>query len=169
MARYLVVAHQTADSPTLLRKLQELADEDPAAEFQILAPVRPLGLMLLAGGERRTPLEIAWWRARRTKERLAAADLNVIGARPGLRDSWLDPVELVEHELKFHGPYQAVVVSTLPHHLSEWLRRDVPHRLARRHPELRVVHVTAPDWFHLEAETAQVLRLEDHRHLRSRG
>lgn len=163
VARYLVVAHQTADSPTLLVKLLELAGADPDAEFQILAPVRPVGLMLLAAGEQRTPLQIAWQRARRTQERLAEAGLNVIGARPGLKDPWLDPVDRIEHELRYHGPYHAVVISTLPHPFSSWLRRDVPHRLARRHPELRVEHVLAPDWFHLEPEPATVLRLEDHR------
>jgi hypothetical protein len=150
VSRYLVVAHQTADSPHLLNKLLELAKSDPRAEFQVLAPIRPVSLSLMLGGEQRTPWEIAWWRARRTERRLADAGLRVIGARPGLRDAWLDPVERIEHELRYHGPYTGVIVSTLPRALSEWLRRDVPHRLARRHPELTVWHVTAPDWFHRE-------------------
>lgn len=154
MSRYLVVAHQTADSPTLLLKLLELAAADPEAEFQVLAPVRPVGISLALGGENRTPFQIAWWRARRTRRRLEDAGLVVVGARPGLRDPWLDPLERIEHELRYHGPYGGVVISTLPNPLSEWLRRDVPHRLARRHPALNVMHVTAPDWFHLELEAA---------------
>lgn len=153
MSRYLVVAHQTADSPTLLTKLEELANQDPEAEFQVLAPVRPLGLRQLIEGERRTPWHIALWRARRTHERLSAAGLRVAGARPGLRDPWLDPVDRIEHELRLNGPYAAVVISTLPRPFSNWLRRDVPHRLRRRHPEVRVLHVTAPDWFYRELDS----------------
>ena len=152
VSRYLVVAHQTADSPTLLTRLKGLAEKDPEAEFQVLSPVRPLSLALLISGETRTPWQIAWWRARRTERRLNAAGLNVVGARPGLRDPWLDPVERIEHELRFHGPYRAVVISTFASPWSEWLRRGVPHRLARRHRDVQVVHVTAPDWFYREPD-----------------
>ncbi len=155
MPRYLVVAHQTADSPTLLAKLHEMAAADPEAEFQVLAPVRSRSLSQELAGERRSPWEIAWWRAERTRQRLRAAGLKVIGARPGVRDPWLDPADRIDHELRYGGPYSAVVISTLPRPFSEWLRRDVPHRVARRHPEVRVLHVTAPDPFHLELDSAE--------------
>ena len=42
MTRYLVVAHQTATSPELLRRATELAREDPEATFSILVPATPV-------------------------------------------------------------------------------------------------------------------------------
>lgn len=148
VSRYLVVAHQTADSPTLLERVQELARADPEAEFVALAPVRALSWSQLAGGETRRPLQIAIWRAQRTKERLRSAGINAVAARPGLRDPWLDPLEVIEHEIRLHGPYRGVVISTLPHPFSRWLRRDVPHRLARRWPDVQVLNVVAPSWIY---------------------
>lgn len=148
VSRYLVVAHQTADSPTLPELVKDLARNDPAAEFVTMAPVRPLSWSQLAAGETRRPLQIALWRAHRTQDRLRAAGINAVAARPGLRDPWLDPLDVIEHELRLHGPYRGVVISTLPHPFSRWLRRDVPHRLARRWPDIQVLHVVTPSRFY---------------------
>ncbi len=52
-----------------------------------------------------------------------------------------DPVDAVLDALK-EFPADEVVVSTLPHALSHWLRRDVPGRL-RKACEVPVTHVAA--------------------------
>lgn len=55
------------------------------------------------------------------------------------------PVEAVTDLLLRDGPaYDVVLVSTLPHTLSRWLKVDVPNRIART-TGLPVVHVEAPD------------------------
>src|SRR4029453_13826519 len=46
MARYLIVAHQTACSPELLERVKSLAAADPAAEFTLLVPATPTGPLL---------------------------------------------------------------------------------------------------------------------------
>lgn len=42
-----------------------------------------------------------------------------------------DPLEAARHALDKRGPFQQVIVSTLPSGLSRWLRMDLPHRIAR--------------------------------------
>ena len=46
MARYLIVAHQTASSPELLERVKALHAGDPAAEFTLLVPATPTGHLL---------------------------------------------------------------------------------------------------------------------------
>jgi hypothetical protein len=38
-----------------------------------------------------------------------------------------------------------IVVSTLPHHSSTWLRSEVPERIAKEFPLLHVTHVVAEE------------------------
>ena len=42
MARYLVVAHQTSESPEFIEALEELATTDPDAEFVLVIPATPV-------------------------------------------------------------------------------------------------------------------------------
>ena len=42
MSNYLVVAHQTATSPELLRRASEIADRDSGALFTLLVPATPV-------------------------------------------------------------------------------------------------------------------------------
>jgi hypothetical protein len=60
-----------------------------------------------------------------------------------------DPGTAVQDILNAGGVYDEVVVSTLPVHLSRWLKLDLPHRVERisglpvRHVEAR--EVKTPD------------------------
>jgi hypothetical protein len=137
--RYLVVAHRTADSTELMDRLLALAAADSAAEFGLLVPATPPNYLdELAEGRVRPARVIAAERASRIRKRMLERGLNLTTARVG---AW-DPVEAIEDELRSE-PYSAIVISTLPQGISRWLGMDVPARVARRYPELEIVHVIA--------------------------
>lgn len=137
--RYLVVAHRTADSAELFERLRDLSEGTQGAQFVLLVPATPpTYLEELSEGRVRPAMAIAAERARRIRERMLALELNVVAARVG---NW-DPVQAVAEELR-HESYSAIVLSTLPPGVSRWLRMDVPARLARRFPKVRIDHVIA--------------------------
>ena len=138
MARYLLVAHQTADSPELRSKVLDLVRRDAEAEFVLLVPATPVGYLLELGGESRSALAVARKRAQRARELLVEAGARVTATRIGS----YDPLQAVEDELRYER-YDALVVSTLPAGLSRWLRMNLPTRLSRRFPQLEIVHVVA--------------------------
>jgi hypothetical protein len=51
-----------------------------------------------------------------------------------------DPFDAIEEALR-DGEFHEVILSTLPHQISQWLHADLPHRLA--HLQLPVTTVTA--------------------------
>ncbi|HZU15733.1 MAG TPA: hypothetical protein VFD01_03875 [Candidatus Dormibacteraeota bacterium] len=145
MGRYLVVANLTAESPSLRARAAEIVAEDPQAEFVILVPAGEMGLWHHLLGIEDSPIRLGRRRAGRARRRLQA-----VGARvTSVRLSPHGPAEAIEEELRYGG-YDAVIISTLPHPLSHWLRRDLPGQVARAHPDLRVVQVTAPADLYLD-------------------
>ena len=138
MGRYLLVAHQTADSPELSSEVVHLLHQDPAAEFVLLVPATPIGLLQAVGGETRTAVEVARSRARRARSLLEDIGARVAAARIGN----YDPSVAVEEELR-SGDYDTVVISTLPPGVSRWLRLDLPAQVSRRFPRIQVIHVIA--------------------------
>jgi hypothetical protein len=156
MVRYLVVAHRTGDSPTLLAVIQRLAKADPAVEFAVLTPRRPLTLTMLAGGEKRSATQVALWRGRRTAERLRKSGARVVATRLGGHD----PFQAIMDELKLDH-YAGVIISTLPPGFSTWLRLDLPSRLKRRWPDLDVIHVVTPSSFFLEGDAVEASMADD--------
>ncbi|WP_243028387.1 hypothetical protein [Thermus albus] len=135
MARYLVVAHRTAKSPELARKLLEILDQDPEARFVLLVPAVPPGGWVY---EEREIQERARKEAEAAKAALEAQGIPVEEAKPGD----VSPLLAMEEELAAHpGAYQAIVLATLPPGLSRWLRLDV-HTQAERF-SLPVIHVIA--------------------------
>jgi hypothetical protein len=138
MARYLVVAHQTAGSMELRSRVADLVRNDPDAEFVLLVPATPVGLLPALGGERRNAIEVARWRAGRARLLLENVGARVAAVRIGN----YDPVVAVEEELRT-GNYDAVVISTLPRGVSRWLRLELPMKVRRRFPQVQVIHVIA--------------------------
>src|SRR5262245_28615058 len=108
MARYLLVAHQTAESEELLRGAASLAGEDPEAEFVLLIPATPVGNLLV--WEEGETADIARRRAASARARLEGRGLRVVEARTGDQD----PVAAIGDELQAGGRYAAIVISTLP-------------------------------------------------------
>jgi hypothetical protein len=135
-ARVLVVANRTAESPELLEALKKRAGEGEC-EFTLLVPATPHGLawaadMHSAGSE-------AEDHRRAFVEELRVEGLDVKDARVGDPD----PLAAVEDECNMTD-YDEVIVSTLPLHLSKWLRIDLP-RKARAATGLPVTHVVGSE------------------------
>ena len=139
VARVLLVAHQTADSPELKSKVLELLRGDPQAEFVLLVPATQLGYLLeLEEDARGSPLTQARVRAQRARDFLAQAGVRLAATRIG----GYDPLTAIEEELRTES-YARVVICTLPRGLSHWLRMDLPAQVSRRYPKLQVLHVMA--------------------------
>ena len=135
-ARILVVANRTAESPELLEALKRRAGEGDC-EFTLLVPSTPHGIAwaadMFAGGEE------AEQHRQACVEELRQEGLDVKEAKVGDPD----PLAAVQDECNFTG-YDEVVVSTLPLHLSKWLRIDLPSKV-RAATDLPVTHVVASE------------------------
>ena len=138
MARYLIVAHQTACSPELLDRVTALAGADPGAEFTLLVPATPTG-HLLHNWEEGEARQLARKRASEAMATLSAAGIPVAAARVGSHS----PLEAVGDELQAHPGYDRIVLSTFPPGVSRWLKGNLPAILERRF-RLPVDHVVAP-------------------------
>ena len=138
MARYLIVAHQTAGSPELLERVKELAAGDPAAEFTLLVPATPTD-HLLHNWEEGEARQLARRRAEEATRRLTDAGVNMTASRIGSHS----PLEAVGDELMARPGYDRIVLSTFPPGISRWLKGNLPAILERRF-RLPVDHVVAP-------------------------
>jgi hypothetical protein len=137
MARYLVVAHQTAGSPELAEQVRSLATSDPDAAFVLLVPATPLH-HLLHTWEEVEARQLAWRRGQEAAKALSDAGARIEAVRVGAPY----PLDAVADELRDHGDYAAIVLSTFPPGLSRWLKGNLPAQLQRRH-RIPVIHVVA--------------------------
>ena len=136
MARFLIVAHQTAASNELVERAKARMATDPSAEFVLLVPATPTyHLLTWEEGEARLGA------ARRGAA--AAAKLREAGVRlAGVRVGVASPMEAVGDELLLHPGYEGIVLSTFPPGISRWLKGDLPSRLQLRY-RLPIDHVVA--------------------------
>jgi hypothetical protein len=128
-ARILVVAHRTAVTPKLLEQVRTLAEQG-SCSFVLLLP-RP------------------YWDPE-TDEAAKVIELAVplleeaAGARIKAVVGDSDPFVAVHTELESSG-YDEVIVSTLPHRVSHWLRLDLPARVERLGVPVTVVTAAQSD------------------------
>jgi hypothetical protein len=135
MSRYLVVAHRTALSPELRRRVSALVAEDPAAEFALLVPEEP-GSTFTWEGE---TVDEVRYRAEAAKTLLEEkAGARVVRTAVGAPE----PLQAITDELRAHPGYDTLVICTLPPGVSRWLKLDLVHRAERKFG-LRVIHVVA--------------------------
>ncbi len=143
MRRCLIVANQTLTTDTLIRAVEERISAEPH-EFQLVAPATPARDEVdgPAAYARLGPsaTDRAYALARQRLDR-AVEHLRALGATVDGEVGDPDPVEAVRLTLG-HFAADEIVISTLPHGLSQWLRRDLPARL-RRTSGLPVTHLVA--------------------------
>jgi hypothetical protein len=133
----------------LLAKVRELVAADVNAEFVVLTPRRALSVVELVGYGARSATSVALLRGQRTVRRLESIGAQVVDSRLG----GFDALTAISEELSFDR-FEGVIISTLPHRLSAWLRQDVPAKVRSRFPEIRVIHVTAPSTFYRQQMSA---------------
>ena len=114
--KVLVVTNRTADSDEVRAALVERARSGPI-EVTLLAPAA-WEVVDPHGGR-----QSAYRRLNAALTRLGAAGIS---ARGVVGDA--DPVAAVQ-DIWQAERFDEVIVATLPHHLSRWLRLDLPHRV----------------------------------------
>jgi hypothetical protein len=129
MSRVLLVAHRTAATPPLLAAVRERAAQGPC-EFTLLVP-RPY--WDADTEESATTLELA----------LPLLDEAAGSHVEGLIGD-TDPFVAVQGALT-RTPFDEIIVSTLPTHVSHWLRMDLPARVRRLGVPVTVVTASRRD------------------------
>jgi len=131
----LVVANRTAASDFLVEALKERARREDVG-FSLVVPATPGGVAWAAD------MDSGGAAARR---RMDVAVRSYLGAGLPLRDARVghpDPLAAALDAVHF-GDFAEIVVSTLPLHMSAWLRLSLPHRVAHA-TGLPVTHVEVP-------------------------
>jgi hypothetical protein len=111
--RILAVANRTASTPLLLEAVRRRAQEGPCT-FALLIPDEPR-----KGGADWT-LDTA----------IPLLEREAGGSVQGIVGE-ADPFEAVKTALGTAPGFDEVMISTLPRRVSEWLRRDLPHRVEK--------------------------------------
>lgn len=110
--RILIVANRTAATPLLMDAVRKRAAERPST-FALLIPNEP----------RKGGADWTLDTAIPLLERAAGGSVERIVGQE-------EPFEAVRSALQDPG-FDEVIVSTLPKRVSEWLRRDLPHRIEK--------------------------------------
>jgi hypothetical protein len=135
-AKVLVVANRTAESPELLSALRARHQEGPV-EYTLLVPATPQGVSWAA--DMHSGGDAADDHLSHLADNLRREGVEVSGAMVGDGDP-LAAVSDATHE----GGYDEVIVSTLPHRVSKWLKMDLPHKVEHA-TGLPVRHVIGSD------------------------
>ena len=135
MHRYLVVAHQTLDSPALVDMIRDRLATGPSV-FHLLVPATPGHGLVWDEGHAAVAAEHALEEARL---RFVAEGIPVTG-----EVGQANPVYAVEKVLRRDGDatYAEILISTLPSTVSKWLKADAPTRI-RKMTAVPVTHVEA--------------------------
>ena len=120
MDRYLVVANQTLVGDPLLATIRELTRSGPCT-FRVVVPATRLPGRTWTEGDAR---EAALARLHAALTRFGEAGADATG---DVADA--NPMLAIEDAIRDDGPFDRIVLSTLPPGASRWLRLDLPHRV----------------------------------------
>ena len=120
MARILVVANKTAESPELREALTSRREGNT---FYLVVPASGHGIEKAANPD--AAVEHTVPHLETALEKLRGDGLEIDGT---VGDT--DPLAAVQDALNF-GEYDEVIVSTLPVRTSRWLKMDLPTRVER--------------------------------------
>jgi hypothetical protein len=130
MARILVVANRTAESPELLETLREKGAD--GNKYVLVVPASGHGIQKAADPD--AAKADATEHMLKAVEKLRSEGFDVEGQ---CGDG--DPIAAVQDAVNF-GTFDEVIVSTLPSRASKWLKMDLPTRVERT-TGLPVTHV----------------------------
>jgi hypothetical protein len=122
-ARVLVVAHKTAATRPLLDAVRERARRGPS-KFTLLVPNSAHGLHRVVdaedqdAGEAQAVLDVALPKL----SEAAGAPVDGVVGDP-------DPVAAVQDAINLRG-FDEIIISTLPTHVSRWLKLDLPSKVS---------------------------------------
>lgn len=148
MSKYLVVANQTLSGEHLMQEVRRRAAAGPSFFFVVVpnsrpadapppgAPVSPAAASLSAEEEEHRATLLAESRLRQALTQFRAEGFD---ARGELGDA--EPLTAIGDALALE-PFDEIIISTLPTHISRWLGMDLPHRAERKF-KLPVTTVTA--------------------------
>ncbi len=120
--RVLVVAHQTAASPALLDAVRARAARGPAT-FTLLVPKKAHGMHKVVDAEDMDSDYEHQVLARAVPLIEEAAGSSVEGM---VGDA--NPLDAVQDAVNING-FDEIIISTLHHTVSRWLKLDLPHKL----------------------------------------
>lgn len=121
-ARVLIVAHRTAANPALHEAVRERAARGPAA-FTLLVPNPTRGLARFTDPEDAPDCEgqaVLDYALPLLEEAAGAPVDGILGVA--------EPLAAVQDAIHLHG-VDEIIVSTLPHPVSKWLRLDLPSKI----------------------------------------
>ena len=120
MRHYLVVANQTLAGEPLVSRIRELSRAGPCAFFLVVPATPPRNHTWTEGEARAT----AHGRLDEALMELSGMEVKVEGE---VGDG--NPMLAIDDAIRDHGPFEEIILSTLPPGASRWLRLDLPHRV----------------------------------------
>ena len=134
MSRILVIANKTLLAGRLIELICDRAAE--GATIHIVVPASPpYSDLVWTEGQNRAHAET------RLEAALALLlETHGVTASGDVGDA--NPLNAITDAMAVDS-YDEVLLSTLPPGPSRWLRQDLPHRVTRRYPDLRLTHVVS--------------------------
>jgi hypothetical protein len=145
MRRYLVVANQTLQAAELREELRTRISAGPCSFFVIVPDTKAAQYDPVAAGGVLPQPGMWWWATyyarpatdeeataqARERLRLLLAGLAELGVPVEGDLGSSDPLEAIE-KVRADRQFDEIIVTTLPQHVSRWLRAGLPHQAGRR-------------------------------------
>ncbi len=132
MDRILIVANETAGGDHLREEVKHRVAHGPVHITLLVPATRPHGSFTWTEGQARAIAKTRMELAAAAWSDLGAEVETIVGVAPTPFDCVVDTLRGRE--------FDDIIVSTLPHRISRWVRMDLPHRI-ERYTGLHVMHL----------------------------